>query len=212
MDPKYIAGSLKRESCKVLLKEFNKEPAAGRASYSSSCALWDLTQGSGDPSLIKIQYTWSTMFSLMKYTAIILKKYTSSILSVYLEYTSVHLGKLHGVYFKYYIFRTIKYTLNILLFFVLISILEVYLSAYCLSLFSSVYLKYISVHTAFLCSHKYTWSILQCMHANANKTAVYLYLTKHAVWTRLESIVKYTPKCSSMCDFTLHVDSCNSSV
>ena len=25
MDPKYIAGSLKRESCKVLLKEFNKE-------------------------------------------------------------------------------------------------------------------------------------------------------------------------------------------
>ena len=49
MDPKYIAGSLKRESCKVLLKEFNKEPAAGRASYSSSCALGDLTQGSGDP-------------------------------------------------------------------------------------------------------------------------------------------------------------------
>ena len=25
MDPKYITGSLKRESCKVLLKEFNKE-------------------------------------------------------------------------------------------------------------------------------------------------------------------------------------------
>ena len=25
MNPKYIAGSLKRESCKVLLKEFNKE-------------------------------------------------------------------------------------------------------------------------------------------------------------------------------------------
>ena len=25
MDPKYIIGSLKRESCKVLLKEFNKE-------------------------------------------------------------------------------------------------------------------------------------------------------------------------------------------
>ena len=25
MDPKYIAGSLKGESCKVLLKEFNKE-------------------------------------------------------------------------------------------------------------------------------------------------------------------------------------------
>ena len=25
MDPKYIAGSLKRESCKVLLKEFNNE-------------------------------------------------------------------------------------------------------------------------------------------------------------------------------------------
>ena len=25
MDPKYIAGFLKRESCKVLLKEFNKE-------------------------------------------------------------------------------------------------------------------------------------------------------------------------------------------
>ena len=86
------------------------------------------------------------MFSLMKYTAIILKKYTSSILSVYLEYTSIHVGKLHGVYFKYYIFRTIKYTLSILPFFVLISILEVYFSAYCLSLFSSVYLKYTSVH------------------------------------------------------------------
>ena len=114
-------------------------------------------------SLIKIQYTWSTMFSLMKYTAIILKKYTSSILSVYLEYTSIHVGKLHGVYFKYYIFRTIKYTLSILPFFVLISMLEVYFSAYCLSLFSSVYLKYTSVHTAFLCSHQYTWSILQCI-------------------------------------------------
>ena len=114
-------------------------------------------------TLIKIQYTWSTMFSLMKYTAIILKKYTSSILSVYLEYASIHVGKLHGVYFKYYIFRTIKYTLSILPFFVLISILEVYFSAYCLSLFSSVYLKYTSVHPAFLCSHQYTWSILQCI-------------------------------------------------
>ena len=29
MDPKYIAGSLKRESCKVLLKEFNKELLPG---------------------------------------------------------------------------------------------------------------------------------------------------------------------------------------
>ena len=96
-----------------------------------------------------------TAIILKKYTAIILKKYTSSILSVYLEYTSIHLGKLHRVYFKYYIFRTIKYTLSILLFFVLISILEVYFSAYCLSLFSSVYLKYTSVH------------------ANVNKTAVY---------------------------------------
>ena len=103
------------------------------------------------------------MFSLMKYTAIILKKYTSSILSVYLEYTSIYLGKLHGVYFKYYIFRMIKYTLSILPFFILISILEVYFIAYCLSLFSSVYLKYTSVHTAFLCSHQYTCSILQCM-------------------------------------------------
>ena len=75
---------------------------------------------------------------------------------VYLEYTSIHVGKLHGVYFKYYIFWTIKYTLSILPFFVLISILEVYFSAYCLSLFSSVYLKYTSVHPAFLCSHQYT--------------------------------------------------------
>ena len=29
MDPKYITGSLKRESCKVLLKEFNKEILPG---------------------------------------------------------------------------------------------------------------------------------------------------------------------------------------
>ena len=37
MCPKYITGSL-RESCKIPIKGFNKEP--DRASCSSSCALW----------------------------------------------------------------------------------------------------------------------------------------------------------------------------
>ena len=92
----------------------------------------------------------------LKYSVFFDEVYCSHTEKVYLEYISIHLGKLHGVYFKYYIFQTIKYTLSILHFFVLISILEVYFSAYCLSLFSSVYLKYTSVHTAFLCSHQYT--------------------------------------------------------
>ena len=79
-------------------------------------------------------------------------------------------------------------------FFVLISILEVYFSAYCFSLFSSVYLKYASVHTAFLFFSsvylKYT-----SVQANANKTALYFKYTSPNMQSEpdLKVWLKYTP-------------------
>ena len=50
MDPKYIAGSLKRESSKVLLKEFNKKFLPGSLAEHPIHHLVhsDLAKGAGD--------------------------------------------------------------------------------------------------------------------------------------------------------------------
>ena len=117
------------------------------------------------------------MFSLMKYTAIILKKYT---ISNYLKYTSIHLGKLHRVYFKYYIFRTIKYTLS-----------------NCLSFFLSVYLKYTPVHA----NANKTAVYFKYTSLNMQFEPDMEVYSKYTPST-LEVYSEY----SSMCNFALHVD------
>ena len=93
MHPKYITGSLKRESCKILIKGFNKEFLPGSLA-EPSCALWHLTQDAGDPCCLTCWNLFRLLWLAAKWERDNLKHmpYTSTVitLNTYLQSLPSH--------------------------------------------------------------------------------------------------------------------------